>query len=67
MSRWRRKYEAGREERGSFLKRRTKQLFLIWSVSVAITVPHLPRWIHKSFLLLFFKKEALPCLAEMPA
>jgi hypothetical protein len=45
------------EERSSFLKKRTKKLFPGASHEAAPAVPQAPTG--KSFLLLFFKKEAL--------
>jgi hypothetical protein len=49
------------EESGSFLKKRTKKLFVLWDV--ASSLPNPPE--NKSFLLLFFKKEALACLFDL--
>jgi hypothetical protein len=41
----------------SFLKKRSKKSLLLRTL--ALTAPH--PTVKKSFLLLFFKKEALPC------
>jgi hypothetical protein len=50
----------GREGSGSFLKKRTKKLLPVGARSFAGGT----RQMDKSFLLLFFKKEALPFMLQ---
>jgi hypothetical protein len=50
------------KQRGSFLKKRTKKLFLLWAWGVGAAGAHGPE--SKNFFASFFiKKEALPALA----
>jgi hypothetical protein len=44
-----------RQGRSSFLKKRTKKLLVLWALALMVQRPA----VNKSFLLLFFKKEAL--------
>jgi hypothetical protein len=48
-----------KEERGSFLKKRTKKLLVLRALASALPTPP----ISKSFLLLFVKKEVLAYLS----
>jgi hypothetical protein len=45
----------GKEGRSSFLKKRTKKLSVLLALAITVQRPA----VNKSFLLLFFKKEAL--------
>jgi hypothetical protein len=50
------------KESGSFLKKRTKKLLLLWAWGVGAAKAHAPE--SKNFFASFFmKKEALPALA----
>jgi hypothetical protein len=52
------KFRTGEESTSFFEKKEAKKLLLVWSMPVKPPMPQ----IAKSFLLLFYKKEALPSL-----
>jgi hypothetical protein len=52
----------GTKESGSFLKKRTKKLLLLWAMGAGAATAHAPE--SKNFFASFFiKKEALTALA----
>jgi len=53
-----------RKESCSFLKKRTKKLLSVSSVTEVTCFGSMDRAMNKSFLFLFFKKENLPFLTS---